>query len=152
MTSASESVAAVIDTNLIVSALITRRGTPFRLIQAIYRLAFTLIVAPAVLQEYQRVLIRPHLVETYGINPDDVAAFLRFAQSRARIVVPSDPDDVPLPVRDPKDAQLIAAALAGSADYLVTGDNDLLVLASQSRLGTPQIVTPARFSMIVADL
>ncbi|HSH81667.1 MAG TPA: putative toxin-antitoxin system toxin component, PIN family, partial [Herpetosiphonaceae bacterium] len=47
----------------------------------------------------------------------------------------------PVAVRDVKDAHVLAAALDGSADYLITGDDDLLVLADDPRLGTLQIVT-----------
>jgi putative PIN family toxin of toxin-antitoxin system len=45
-------------------------------------------------------------------------------------------------VRDPKDAHVLEAAVAGRADYIVSGDNDLLVLA---RYEAVEIVTPAAF-------
>lgn len=49
--------------------------------------------------------------------------------------------------RDPKDDYLIAYAVIGEADYLVTGDKDLLVL---EQIAGVTIVTPARFADLLA--
>lgn len=48
---------------------------------------------------------------------------------------------VPVTVRDTKDIHLRAAALGGNADYLITGDDDLLVLNGDPALGRLRIVT-----------
>ncbi|MFM7197042.1 MAG: putative toxin-antitoxin system toxin component, PIN family, partial [Chloroflexota bacterium] len=48
-------------------------------------------------------------------------------------------------IRDPNDAHVLAAALAGNVDYLVTGDADLLVLDGTLPAGAPRIFTPAWF-------
>lgn len=62
---------------------------------------------------------------------------------RAEIVLRADYEDtldkVPL-LRDPKDAHVIAAAIAADCDLLVTGDKDILSLGG---VGNLQIVTPA---------
>lgn len=55
---------------------------------------------------------------------------------------------LPLDVRDPKDRPILGAALRGAND-LVTGDNDPLVLAGDSRLGGLQIVTVAAFLAVL---
>lgn len=47
--------------------------------------------------------------------------------------------------RDPNDDPLLSAALNGRADYLVSGDLDLLELASDPRLGGLRILTPRAF-------
>jgi hypothetical protein len=54
-------------------------------------------------------------------------------------------------VRDPKDEQILGTALASDADYLVTGDEDLLELAGDPRLGTLTIVTVVDFLAILYD-
>lgn len=54
-------------------------------------------------------------------------------------------------LRDPKDVHILAAALNGGADYLVTGDDDLLEHQNDPRLGTLRIVTVARFLAILED-
>jgi predicted nucleic acid-binding protein len=47
--------------------------------------------------------------------------------------------------RDPNDDPLLSAALNGEADFLVTGDLDLLELASDPRLGSTRMITPRAF-------
>jgi hypothetical protein len=58
---------------------------------------------------------------------------------------------IPVDVRDPKDAHILAAALGGDADYLITGDDDLLVLRDDSRLSRPDIVTVVEFLSILRE-
>ena len=53
--------------------------------------------------------------------------------------------NVPVSVRDPNDEHILAAAIGSNADYLVTGDKDLLTLADDPRLGSLKIVTAAQF-------
>lgn len=48
-------------------------------------------------------------------------------------------------IRDPKDIVILATALDGHADYLVTGDKDLLVLANHKSIRPLQIITPTEF-------
>ena len=52
-------------------------------------------------------------------------------------------------MRDPKDEPILAAALGGGADYLVTGDADLLIYRGDSRLGSLQIVTVHQFLAVL---
>ncbi len=64
-------------------------------------------------------------------------------------IVPSS--DIPVSLRDPKEEHILAAALAGKADYLVTGDDDLLVHQSDPRLGSLKIMTAAQFFDVLDD-
>jgi predicted nucleic acid-binding protein len=73
---------------------------------------------------------------------------LRRLATRADLVVPRFP--VPVPVRDPSDEHILALAITGNADYLVTGDDDLLTLAGDPRLPGLQIVTFVAFLGILA--
>ena len=54
-------------------------------------------------------------------------------------------DSLPLHSRDPKDDKLLAVALGGNADYLITGDQDLLVLNDNPGLENLRIITAAVF-------
>ncbi len=54
-------------------------------------------------------------------------------------VIPAE--TLPVTVRDPKDIHLLAAAVGGHADYLIMGDEDLLVLDGTPALSPLQILT-----------
>ena len=53
------------------------------------------------------------------------------AELRDQVVVPKPLKPSPVPVRDPDDRWVLASAVAGEADLLVTGDQDLLDVAAQ---------------------
>jgi len=53
-------------------------------------------------------------------------------------------------VRDVKDEKILASAIEGAADYLVTGDADLLILNGNPALGTLKIVTVRDFLAVLA--
>jgi len=61
---------------------------------------------------------------------------------RDQVIVPKPAEPHPLPIRDADDKWVLASAVAGDADVLVTGDADLLEMASRSPL---PIVNPRGF-------
>ncbi len=83
----------------------------------------------------------------YGVTPADRRRLADRLDRSARFVQPVEP--YPVAVRDPTDEAILATAIIGSADYLVTGDADLQVLAGDTRLGSLQIVTPRSFLEIL---
>ncbi len=76
------------------------------------------------------------------IAPEDIEALIKELRS---IALPSDPSPLEiLPVlRDSKDDYLLAEAISANADYLVSGDRDLLDIRDD--ITRPRIVTPAEF-------
>lgn len=138
---------SVVDTNLIISGLIVARGIPHRLVRACRDGWFDLLVSDPLLAEYERVLTRPTFSTKYGLRQEEVAAFLTFVRLSSVRVTPRR--RLPVHVRDLKDQPILATALGGGADYLVTGDGDLLVLRDDARLRRLKIVTAAEFLAIV---
>ena len=136
-------VSAVVDTNIVISAFLSRRGAPRALLMSLYNGTFQLLISPSLRAEYVEVLARPAFAQRFNLAADDVAAFMRFLDRRAQLVSPQ------LPylgvVRDPKDEHVLATAIEGRADYLVTGDADLLTLADDPRIGKLRIVTVRAF-------
>lgn len=107
----------------------------------VFRGDVTLVLPEDLVAELERTLTsKPYLRDR--IAPEHSVAFI--VQLRTLSVVVSRLDTpVPAIVRDPADNYLLAAAVAGDADYLVTGDKDLLVL--RDHLDRPRIVTMAEF-------
>jgi putative PIN family toxin of toxin-antitoxin system len=137
------SLRAVVDTNLFVSGLlIPPASLPARLVNAAIAHSFTLVTSPALDAELREVLARPKLTEHYQIDPAIQQALLdRIAT--AEHVIPSP--TLPFIVRDPKDEKVLACALMPGVAYLVTGDDDLLVLDGDPAIGSLRIITVRQF-------
>ena len=127
---------AVLDANVPISAILSPRGTPARLLLAWQAGAFELVVSPLLLAEVRRALACPKLARLVAAaDADDYVAWLgRSAE------VAADPAGPP-PVRseDPDDDYLIALA-AAERSVIVSGDSHLTSLAP----GVP-VRTPAEF-------
>ena len=125
---------AVLDTNVFVSALLGK-GPPARLYEAFKEGSFWLVCSKESLAEVAEVLLRPEL----GIPSREIKLLFRFLQQRAAIVRPTFSINA---CRDPKDDFILACAVSGRAEWVVTGDNDLLVLNPFRGI---HIVTPTVF-------
>jgi putative PIN family toxin of toxin-antitoxin system len=134
---------AVVDTNLFVSGLISKQGVPSEILRLWRQGAFTLLVCRDQRDEICAVINRPKIAEKYGLSIEDREDLVRLIDTVA-VKAPSK-RQLPVEVRDPKDEMILASALGGKADYLVTGDDDLLVLVGKAELGKLQIVTARTF-------
>lgn len=125
----------VLDTNVLVSALITRGAPPDLLYRAWDSGSFRLVTSHAQVSELARVLAYARL-RAY-VTPDEREALLETIGAAAHVV--ERLPDVELSP-DPDDNAILATAIAKEADLLVTGDKSGL-LALKSVHGIP-IVTP----------
>ena len=131
----------VLDTNVLVSGLAYAGGPPGRLLAAWRSGAFDLVSSEFMLGELSRVL--PRMAPRTGMSAMDVHDFLDSFRTAVAWV---EPDAASLArahasgLRDPNDLPILALAIACGADWLITGDKDLLALAGQFR-----ILTPAEF-------
>jgi putative PIN family toxin of toxin-antitoxin system len=129
---------AVFDTVVFVRALINPFGIWGRLIFQ-HGHAYSLIISPPVVEEILEVLHRPELTRRFrSLTGLDLAQVIEILDQAEVVEI----QDIPAVSRDPKDDKVLATALAGRADYLVTEDNDLLVLGAHH--GIP-IVTASQF-------
>jgi putative PIN family toxin of toxin-antitoxin system len=116
---------AVIDTGVLVSALIHRQGTTGDVLQALRDGRFIAIYTTDILLEIIDVLGRTTLRVKYHLEPDDISALINLLRLRGNLVTPARKVTA---CRDPKDDKFLEAALAGSADCMVSGDAHLLDL------------------------
>ncbi len=112
-----------LDTNVLVSAY-TARGICSDLVRFILA-EHELLTGEVNLLELRRVLR-----ERFKAPTERVAAIQ--SELRAETVVPKPAAPSALPIRDPDDRWVLASAIAGHADLLVTGDQDLLMVAPKS--------------------
>jgi len=125
----------VLDTNVLVSGLAYPLGRPGSIVNAWQRGALGLVLSRYILDEMVRVLPRLTRIPMSHAEIRNLAD--RFLL-KVEIVEPSGEVDAAL--RDKADGPVLGTLVASQADYLITGDKDLLALA-----GRYSIVTPAAF-------
>lgn len=109
----------VVDTNVYVSAIVFG-GTPKLVLDLVHLRGGVLLVSPFILAEVEKVLDRKFRWEAHSI-----AEHRRLLWSDAGLLQPFTEVTA---CRDPKDNHILALAVDGAADVIVTGDDDLLVL------------------------
>ena len=119
----------VLDTNVVVSSLLSATGAPARVIDAWRALRILPVVSEAVLEEIRATLSYPRLRQKYALTDEAVADVLALLR-RDALVVPGKLSAAGAVPEDPSDEMFLACAVEGQADMIVSGDQHLL------RLGT----------------
>jgi putative PIN family toxin of toxin-antitoxin system len=130
---------AVVDTNILVRALIMPHGTVGPVLLRLRRGDYVLLYAHSLLEELVDVLNRPRIRQKYRLTEQDIETVISLILLRGEAVVPQEHIAA---CRDPQDDKFLEVAVSGKADVLVTGDEDLLVLHPFA--GIP-ILSPAAF-------
>lgn len=125
----------VLDTNVLVSGLAYPQSIPGRIVTAWRQGGLDVVLSHYILDELVRVLPRLSRVRMNAAEIRDLADSLMFL---ADLVEPASIPDENL--RDPTDQPVLQTLVSGQAQYLITGDKDLLALADHH-----PIVTPAEF-------
>lgn len=130
---------AVFDTNLLVSYLLVHRPPLATLVdEYLAQENFAFVTAPELLAELERVLRYPRLQRYYDAPQRD--RFVALVAALSEVV--ELPTNIPAISRDPDDDRVIACAVVGRADVIVSGDKDLLTLKQVGRI---PILTAAEF-------
>ena len=116
----------VLDANVLVSALISPKGSPARILRFWEEQRFEVVISKDIIEELGRVLRYPRLRKNYDLADEAIEAFLRKAEEQAIVVEPSD--EVAAIGADPADDRYLECALAGGAEFIVSGDHHLLDL------------------------
>ena len=124
---------AVLDVNVLVSAAISPRGAPARLLAACRDGAFELVVSPLLLAALRRALAYPKLARL--VPPADADALVALL-GRAAEVAADPPGPPPVRTADPKDDYLVALAAAERA-LIVSGDAHLTDLGGRLPVRRP---------------
>lgn len=138
----------LLDTNILLSYLLNPRGDPpiATVLRAVLEGELTLLLPEQLVAEFtDKVATKPYLAAR--ISPAQAAAFIADLAVVGE-VVPTLPEPFPEITRDPKDDYLLACAMVGQADYLVSGDNDLLALGPVAGL---TILSPADFARMLTE-
>jgi putative PIN family toxin of toxin-antitoxin system len=106
---------AVIDTNVLISGLLTPSGNAALILLAVRHGMLHPCFSEDILTEYRNVLGRPK----FGFPPDEIAALLAMLRNNGEFVQPKRSNFVS---PDPADTKFLHCAQAGQADFIVTGN------------------------------
>ena len=134
---------AVLDTNIFVSSLISPHGPPAKILQRLREHEFILITSPPINEEIIAVLNRPWLRDRYGLE-EKIFDLSFILWEWAEVVTHLPQIQIS---KDPSDDKFLAAAIAGKADYLITGDIEHLLHLREYR--NIRILSPREFIMIL---
>lgn len=126
----------VLDTNVLLSGIAYPASVPGKIIAAWRHGSVEVLLSSFILDELRRVL--PRLAHRHRLTDAEIEDLVDILSIQAEVIDPTDPTAPDL--RDPQDLPILGTLLASRADYLITGDKDLLALA-----GPYPIVTPAQF-------
>ena len=135
----------VLDANVLVSAVISRRGAPRQIIDLWREEAFELLTSDAILDEVARVLQYPRIAALHKLTDAEMVEFLALLREESRDVGSTERVNVS---PDETDNRYIECAVAGEADYLVTGDKRHLLPIGEYR-GIP-LIEPAVFLSLLS--
>ena len=131
----------VLDTNVLVSASFRKVSPiPNKIYQALKSQKFIPVVSHDVLEEVADVIHRDYIIARTRMTESDRTAFIEVIKSAS--IVTSGQTVLKKVSRDSKDNKFLACASEAEADYIVTGDKDLLVLGNY---GKTKIITPKEF-------
>ncbi len=137
----------VIDTNILVSAILTPKGNPAKILKLVLEGKLNLIISLAILEETQQVLRYPRLVKLMKKNKitrKEIYDFLG-KMSKIAVITPGQLEIDAIP-DDPADNKILACSLEGEADYIVSGDHHLKDLKIFQGI---KIMNPATFLKII---
>ena len=137
----------VLDTNVLISALLSPRSNSTQILRFVIDDAVSLVISRNIIDEANRVVRYPKLVkllEKNGIKPDEIA----FTIEKLSKIASVTPGELTLDViqDDPSDNEIVACAVEGEADFIISGDHHLTELKEFRGI---MILNPATLLAIV---
>lgn len=134
----------VLDANVIISAILMQVGFSSQILDAAYARTCRCLSSAAIVSEVLRTLTSRRVQRKYPVALDEIDRVRTFLESR--------PVNVPITVTvqgvatHPEDDLILATAVSAQADYLVSGDRQLLALGAYHGV---RIVSPRDFHAIL---
>jgi len=120
---------AVLDTNVIVSGVIKEEGPSGQILRLfLQERKFIAVTSLDILAEIREVLRRNKIRKYHAWTDEQIDTFVAFLYTQS--VVTQGQLRVAIVIRDREDSKFLACAQEGNADYIVTGDDDLLTVNS----------------------
>ncbi|MFW6118693.1 MAG: putative toxin-antitoxin system toxin component, PIN family [Chloroflexota bacterium] len=134
----------VLDTNILVSALINPRGSPAQIIDYVFENKVRLFISPPIVEELERVLNYPKLMKRHGLGRKKLKEFI--SNLLSIMLLAQGEETIEVITEDPSDNRYLSCAVNAKVDFIISGDVHLLKL---EEYGGIQIVTAAQFLEIM---
>lgn len=133
----------VLDTNQLISAILTPDGKPAMILDEVLAGTLTLVISSKIIQEAEKVISYPKLAKLLkkkGVSLEKIKALL----DKLRVIGVMTHDSLHLDIihADPSDNMILACAVEGEADFIISGDHHLTDLKTYQSI---RIVDPATF-------
>jgi putative PIN family toxin of toxin-antitoxin system len=138
---------AVLDTNTLVAAIINHKGYPAQILSTWRTGIIQIVVSPAIMREYRRVLFFPEVWASAQVSEEEVIDLLSALDDSA-VFVPGALD-LRVIAKDPTDDKFFVAAVEGEANYVVTKEHVWKKLKAYKGI---RIVSPSKFYEILQKL
>ena len=136
----------VLDTNVVISAVLSPAGPPAQVLHAWRAGAFEVVVSEPILREYRQALGYPHVQTRHHLAAPDLDRIIAGFLAVAIFVAPRQ--HLAVVAEDPDDDRFLECALEGGAEYIVSGNKHLPRLkAYEGR----RILAPAVFLALLAQ-
>jgi len=119
----------VLDTNIFVSAILSKSGPPVQVVNAWKAREFLLVSSESAILEIQHVLEDLHSMGKYVIIEEQIVGLLHLLREDS-VIVPAQSDVTGAIPADPADELFLSIALDGEAQFIVSGDHHLLDLGT----------------------
>lgn len=129
----SNTLRVVLDTNVLLSGIAYPGSIPGKIMAAWRHGSVEVLLSTFILDELRRVL--PRLANRHGLSSTEIDDLVDILSIQAELVDPLPVDESGL--RDANDLPVLGSLLAARADYLISGDKDLLALAERYPILTP---------------
>lgn len=135
-------ITVVLDTNVLISALLIPQSLPGKIILLWQQKKFEIITSQPIVEEFVTLILRVKFSSNYTLSQSHIQILTKeLINHQIKVPIPRSR----VKIRDPKDIVVLATALRGHANYLVTGDKDLLVLSGHNSIKPLHILTPSEF-------
>jgi|SRR3989338_7117016 len=134
----------VLDTNLVISAALSREGNPAKIFEMLLLGYMKNYTTQEIINEIKEVMERPKI--TKHLNKQDRFFMLTHFENNSEKI--KSTTHIKVVDKDPADDKFINCALTAKADYIISGDNHLLKLKTYENM---RIINPATFLQIIKD-
>lgn len=134
----------VIDANVCVSAVLSKEGTPARILDHALGngpYGFELCAPSQLFSKLEEVLARPKIASRLGWSTEEISAYARRLRLAIEEVRFEEDAQIPQYTSDPEDDPYVHAAVLARASYLVSGDEDMLGMKDPP----VEVLSPSQF-------